>query len=190
MTNDSHSANTDSGATLETWQERLAGLEGWLRQVIRARTGEPHSVEDVYQQLALVICQRVGQLRDSSRFAPWSHRIAVVLSARHVRAKGRERRRIQVVGNEATNQEATQQRHYDPLAILLDRERQALVLQAMNHLPARDREMLVLKYEERLTYEDLASYLGITEKAVDRRLARARDRLRSELAKRGIGQKV
>jgi RNA polymerase sigma factor (sigma-70 family) len=182
----SPTASPDSGTTVERWQERLAGLEGWLRQVIRARTGEPHSVEDLYQQLVLVVVERIGQLRDETRFAPWSHRIAVVLSARHVRAKSRERRRIQVVGNEAISSSSVQQKNYDPLVILLDRERRNLVLDAMTTLPACDREMLVLKYEEHLSYGQLASCLGITEKAVDRRLSRARERLRYELTKRGI----
>ncbi len=44
----------------------------------------------------------------------------------------------------------------------------------------------MLKYEARMSYRALAEHLGITEKAVDRRLARAREKLRSELQRLGV----
>lgn len=168
------------------WQDQLAALEGWLRQVIRARTGEASCVEDIYQQLALVVCQRIEQLRDASRFAPWSHRIAVVLSARHIRSKVRERKRLESISVDSVSAICDKEKSYEPLALLLVRERHQVIRDAITRLAPRDREMLVLKYEDRLSYRELSQYLGITEKAVDRRLARARTLLRNELAQLGI----
>ncbi|MFO0940169.1 MAG: sigma-70 family RNA polymerase sigma factor [Pirellulales bacterium] len=168
------------------WQDQLAALEGRLRQVIRARTGESGCVEDIYQQLALVVCQRIEQLRDASRFAPWSHRIAVVLSARHIRSKVRERKRLESLSVDSLSTINDKEKSYEPFALLIVRERHQVIREAMTRLAPRDREMLVLKYEDRLSYRELSEYLGITEKAVDRRLARARTQLRNELAQLGI----
>jgi RNA polymerase sigma-70 factor (ECF subfamily) len=44
----------------------------------------------------------------------------------------------------------------------------------------------MLKYGERWSYREIAERLGITEKAADARLMRARDRLRRELFTLGI----
>ena len=56
----------------------------------------------------------------------------------------------------------------------------------MARLAGRDAEVLLLKYGERWSYRQIAERLGITEKAVDTRLVRARERLRQELIRRGI----
>ena len=65
---------------------------------------------------------------------------------------------------------------------LLAGERQNLVRQAVARLPRREVEILLLKYSENWSYEQLAQHLGTTESAVESRLHRARQRLRKELA--------
>ena len=52
----------------------------------------------------------------------------------------------------------------------------------MSRLPKRDAEILMLKYTEDWSYRALAEHLGISESAVETRLHRARQRLRTELA--------
>jgi RNA polymerase sigma-70 factor (ECF subfamily) len=68
------------------------------------------------------------------------------------------------------------------LSLLLVREREELVRQALAKLPPADAEVLALKYGERWSCREMARRLGITEKAVECRLARARARLRNLLA--------
>jgi len=53
---------------------------------------------------------------------------------------------------------------------------------AIKRLARRDAEILLLKYTEDWSYRDLAERLNISESAVEARLHRARQRLRSELA--------
>ena len=163
------------------WSEVLAAHEGWLRKVIAARTGEPQAVDDVFQQLALAACCRGDQLRDCSRIVPWLHRIAVVLSARHRRSMGRTRAAMAGLANRlVTDVETTR------LDVLIDQERHEATRVAMSQLQPRDREVLILKYDEHMSYRAIAIRLGITEKAIDRRLSRARDKLRHELNRAGM----
>jgi RNA polymerase sigma-70 factor (ECF subfamily) len=70
----------------------------------------------------------------------------------------------------------------DPLGWLLADERQDLVRQAMARLPGRDVEILLLKYTENWSYEQLAQHTGVSESAIESRLHRARRRLRKQLA--------
>jgi RNA polymerase sigma-70 factor (ECF subfamily) len=73
-------------------------------------------------------------------------------------------------------------RQPDPLGWLLSEERRAQVRTAMSRLGRRDAEILLLKYTEDWSYRELADRLGVSESAVEARLHRARQRLRTELA--------
>jgi RNA polymerase sigma-70 factor (ECF subfamily) len=57
-----------------------------------------------------------------------------------------------------------------------------MVRSAIRSIPRREAEMLLLKYTEHWSYEQLAQHLGVSESAVESRLHRARARLRRELA--------
>jgi RNA polymerase sigma-70 factor, ECF subfamily len=64
---------------------------------------------------------------------------------------------------------------------LLHQERDEQVMETLAALPDRDREVLVMRHFEHLTTADIAEALGITEGAVEGRLLRAVQRLRSRL---------
>jgi RNA polymerase sigma-70 factor (ECF subfamily) len=71
----------------------------------------------------------------------------------------------------------------DPLVWLLADERRQLVREALGRLPPRDADILLLKYTENWSYQQLADHMGISHSAIETRLHRARARLRCELAK-------
>ncbi len=175
------SSNTEQGAATQEWALVLTAHESWLKQIIRARTGEPQSVDDIFQQLAFVACSRGDSLREIVNLVPWFHRVAVVLSARHRRTMARSKNKI-VRAADASLQPVVS----TGLELLVNAERHQQTRQCLEILEPRDREILVLKYEERMSYRAIAELLGITEKAVDRRLDRARQRLRTELNRLGI----
>lgn len=60
-------------------------------------------------------------------------------------------------------------------------EQQASLMKALSELPARQRAAVMLIYDEGLSGGEAASILGLTAKAVERLLARARARLRELL---------
>jgi RNA polymerase sigma-70 factor (ECF subfamily) len=175
--------DADKAAPLD-WGRCLSAHEAWLRKVILARTGEPQAVDEVFQQVSLAAVEQRSPLSDPDKAAPWLHRLAVVYSARHRRKLGRERRAVRYV--------AEQQAHLgngyaaDALAWLTARERHEQTQFALARLAGADAEILMLKYGERWSYREIAERLGITEKAADARLMRARDRLRRELFTLGI----
>jgi RNA polymerase sigma-70 factor (ECF subfamily) len=166
------------------WGALLAAHGGWLRKVILARTGEVQAVEEVFQLVALAAVEQRAPLVDPAKGVPWLHRLAVIQSARYRRKLGRERRAMQSIKERSPhlgNGYAD-----DALAWLLARERQAQTQTALARLAGADAEILLLKYGERWKSRQIAERLGITEKAVDARLVRARGRLRHELTQLGI----
>jgi RNA polymerase sigma-70 factor (ECF subfamily) len=164
------------------WAALLPEHEPWLRRVILARTGEPQAVEEVWQQLALAAVEQRWPLADAERVGPWLHRLAVIAAARYCRQQGRRRHALAGwAESQRNNGHAT-----DSLGWLMRAERLELTRQALLRLDGRDAEILLLKYGERWSYRQIAARLGITDKAVDCRLLRARERLRQELTRLGI----
>jgi RNA polymerase sigma-70 factor (ECF subfamily) len=166
------------------WGAALAAHESWLRKVILARTGQVQAVEEVFQRVALAAVEQVAPLTDPAKVAPWLHRLAVIQSARYRRTMGRERRAMRSF----TESQAHLGNGYasDVLGWLVARERHDQTRLALARLDGADVEILMLKYGERWSYRQIAERLGISEKAVDSRLTRARDRLRHELLASGI----
>lgn len=182
MTAAEPSSPADASPAID-WGSKLAEHETWVRQVIAARTGESRAVDEVWQQVALAAVEQRWPLTDPSKVAPWLHRLAVIAAARYCRQAGRRRQAEKLASLHSANGSPAA----DPLALLMRRERLTLTREAMARLAPRDAEMLQLKYGERWSYRQLAEHLGITEKAVDCRLLRARARLRAELERLGIG---
>ena len=79
---------------------------------------------------------------------------------------------------------ATDQESVNPAALLEQTEDAELVREAMDHLPAEFREILVLRHLEGLSYKEIADIAQIPPGTVMSRLARARGKLKECLAAR------
>jgi len=163
------------------WQAVLAEHDRWLRTVVCARLGEPQAVDDVMQEVSLAAVRQHAPLADATKVAPWLYRLAVTQSLLYRRKQGR-RRRLTGDYAERVRPGEEENREADPLTWLLADERRQLVRRAVSRLPRRDAEILLLKYSEDWSYRDMADHLGISQSALQARLHRARQRLRSELA--------
>jgi RNA polymerase sigma-70 factor (ECF subfamily) len=67
---------------------------------------------------------------------------------------------------------------------MMRRENAIAVRAALDALPANQRLAIVLHYHENLGYQEIASALETTTKAVERLLARGREQLRDVLGRR------
>jgi RNA polymerase sigma factor (sigma-70 family) len=162
------------------WQAALAEQDRWLRTVVYARLGEPQAVDEVMQEVALAAVRQKAPLNDATKVAPWLYRLAVTQSLLFRRKQGRRRKLNDRYARRIRPSESDN-RERDPLEWLLAKERRAMVRTALERLPRRDAEILLLKYTQDWSYRDLADHLGISHSAVQARLHRARARLRSEL---------
>ena len=161
------------------WQAALADHDRWLRTVVLARLHEPQAVDDVMQEVALAAVRQAAPLADVAKLAPWLYQLAVRQSLLYRRKCGRRRRLLDGVfrqaddGNIATDTQT--------LYWLIAGERQELVRRALKLLPARDSQILLLKYTEDWNYHQIATHLGCSHSAVETRLHRARGRMRTAL---------
>jgi RNA polymerase sigma factor (sigma-70 family) len=174
-------SGTTSGAAKASveWSSVLVEHGRWLRTVIAARVGDFAATDDVMQEVATLAVEKGHQLRDAARVAPWLYRLAVMAALQYRRRQGRRRKLIdRFVEQQAPTADS---RERDPLDWLLADERQALVRKALERLPQRDAEILLLKYTEDWSYRQLAEHLGLSTSAVEARLHRARQKMRRAL---------
>ena len=163
------------------WHTALAEHDRWLRAVVLTRVGQAAAVDEVMQEVALAAVRQQAPLADAAKLAPWLYRLAVTQSLLFRRKQGR-RRKLSARYAERVQPTEADGRQGDPLDWLVSAEQQQRVRRAIERLSPRDAEMLVLKYTENWSYEQLAQHLGTSESAVESRLHRARGRLRRELA--------
>ncbi len=78
----------------------------------------------------------------------------------------------------------------DPAQAALRKEKRQRVRDLLDRLPAGDREVLVLRFLERLSTAEAAEVLGISSGAVRLRLMRALERLRQSLGDLTLGEDV
>ena len=163
------------------WSAVLSEQDSWLRTVLLARLGDPLSVDDVLQDVRASLVAKGHLLRDPAKLAPWLYRVAVTSALAYRRRVGRQRKLITRYAEQLppTSDDAGQ---LDPLAWLLADETVSLVRRALDRLPAREAEILLLKYTQDWSYRQIAEHLGLSISAVEARLHRARERLRKGLA--------
>ncbi len=171
----------DSASTPFDWQQALAQHDRMLRAVVAARLGERQAVDEVLQEVALAAVAGRAPLADVSRVAPWLYRLAVRQTLLYRRKHGRARRLLDRFATIARVSDFDS-RAVDPLEWLLADERGAMVRQGLARLAPRDREILLLKYTEDWSYQEIAARMGVSCSAVEARLHRARGRLREVLS--------
>lgn len=135
--------------------------------------------EDVAQEALLRAYLTLHSLRDPRSLKSWLFGIALNTSREHLRAeRNRLRRLSEVYGG-----------MYEPNALTAAPdeafERQAhveLIRQAVEKLPAKRRESVLLYYFEHLSVKEIAGLLGVSRSVVKTRLHRARRTLRPVLS--------
>jgi uncharacterized protein len=127
----------------------------------------PEDAEDVVQEALLRAYLGLSQLRDPARFGAWLCGIAVNLAKMRLRRRALEAR---VVAEHSLTNGAE------------DREVFELVRDAIEVLPSRQRQIVLMHYVDGLSCEEIAALLGSSPGAVRVRLHRARRQLREQLA--------
>jgi RNA polymerase sigma-70 factor (ECF subfamily) len=163
----------------------LAKHQGWLRTVLLARLRDADIVDEVMQEVAVAIIHQQSKPEAIEHPGPWLYRVALKQILMYRRKTGRRRRLLKALTEQPTSTGNAPQ-HYDPLQWLLMRERQQSVQSSLEQLGDRDREILLLKYNDGLSYDQIAERLGITPASVRMRLHRARIHLKNHLAEGAV----
>lgn len=160
--------------------QALPEHEAWLRTTLLARLGSRDEVEEVMQEVAVAAANQSAKSEPIERVGPWLYRVAMRQMMLFRRKAGRRKK---LLNNVAQMRQPTEEdkKSKTPLEFLVSAERQQEVRRAMVKMSERDRQLLLLKYVEGMSYGEIAAQVGVTASAVQSRLHRARGLLRKEL---------
>ena len=167
-------------AAFETLSQRVRAR---AFQVAHSLVGSREDALDLCQE-AFLKAFRARQSYDPSQpFMPWFHRILRNTCFSFLRKHRRLRKRSLTYQGEDGEDEDYELTDPGPApdAGVLAEERSLLFQGALDGLSARDREILVLRHFEELSYRDIAATLGVPQGTVMSRLFHARRRLRDAL---------
>ncbi len=145
-------------------------------QACRAILRHEHETEDAFQATFLVLARKARTLWVRKSLSPWLYEVACRI------AEGAR--------SDAARRQDHERRAAERTASTIDEEnrddRDAVVCAEVTRLPERYRIVVVLCDLEGLTQAQAAHRLGWPSGTVRSRLARARDRLRVQLTRRGL----
>jgi RNA polymerase sigma factor (sigma-70 family) len=166
----------DERAFAELVQRHLGVVYG---AALRRTGGRVHLAEEIAQKVFTDLARKAAALRHHPTLTGWLYRSTRYAAIDAARAELRREKAAQSLAamtdpNFASDSSPEWQR----LRPLLD--------EAMDRLKERDREALLLRYFEGLSFGEVGARLDLSENAARMRTERALDQLRGHLGRRGI----
>jgi RNA polymerase sigma-70 factor (ECF subfamily) len=162
----------DEAAFAELVERYQPRLRYYLRKMLR----DVQSAEDALQEVWLDVFRAVSRLADLGAFRAWLYRIARDRALRQLR---KHRPPYQPLEEVDPVDGRTEEEHFTA-------EDVESIHAALDELAAEHREVLVLRYLETMTYEEIARVVGCQLGTVRSRLYYARHALRSVLERMNV----
>ncbi len=143
--------------------------------------------EDGVQEVFVKVQRRIATFRGEAALSTWLYQVAVNVLRDHRRRTQRLTRALPFASGPGgfSEQEPAEQRLEAatpaPGEEAVRGERRQLIRAALDRLPTRFREVLVLRELEGWSYRDIARVLALPQGTVESRIFRARARLAAEL---------
>jgi len=152
------------------YERNYAPISAYVRRRVRRADG---SDADIVAEVFVVAWRRFLEVPEQTKELPWLYGVARNLVANHFRSAQRSSAltdRLMVEERASVDSSAGSS------------ELELRVRRAVDQLSDLDREIFRLIHWEELTHEEVGVSVGITAKAVERRVARARKKVRDYLA--------
>jgi RNA polymerase sigma-70 factor (ECF subfamily) len=147
--------------------------------------GSDDEAREVTQEAFLRAFRHLQSFKQEARFSSWLYQIALNLCRDRLRRRrGREFVSLEAVAEAAP---ARLRAGRSALELVEAQDLSRLVAAAVETLSEEQREVVVLKEYQGLTFPEIAEVLGVPVSTVKTRLYRALSQLRVRLERRGIG---
>jgi RNA polymerase sigma factor (sigma-70 family) len=170
---DRYLATRDEGAFRELVGRHL----DFVHAVARRVTGNDELARDAAQAVFVKLARDAAKVPRGLSLAAWLHRTCRCMAIDLVRSEDRRRKREQLAHRNALMNPPPEPA-WERLAPLID--------EAVDSLPAADRELVLAKYYRNESFAGIATRLGWTEANARKRASRSLEKLRHLLARRGF----
>ena len=155
----------------ELYRRHYTAAMGAARSIL----SDWHAAEDAVQESFAIASRDQGRLKRAHKFASWLRAIC-----RNVARRMAKSRPTRFTGEAEGVCAPVRPPSTDGLL--------GAVRQSVDRLPPSAREVVLLRYFGRLSYEQIGGVLKISPAAVRGRLARAKRKIESDLRQRGLGR--
>lgn len=150
---------------IEKYKEPLYGI-------ILRMTRNPHDAQDLVQEVFIKVYERLGQYEEKGSFKSWFYRVAT----NHCMDQFRKKR---LVSSEMTDNLIVNEQH--PEVIFLKKEKERRLEKLIATLPEDERLIILLRYRQELTYEEISDSTGYPLSTVRNKLHRAKKKMRKKM---------
>jgi len=160
------------GGDIESFGELCRRYYAAMVAVAYAVLSDHQLAEDAAQESFARALVNLKNLKNSARFVQWLAAICRNVAKDMVTAKARH------ISTEDFSQVARENNSDD--------ENSRAILRAIEQLPAPARELIVLRYYNNLSYEQIGSILGISRATINGRILRAKRKMANYLRRNGF----
>ncbi len=143
--------------------------------------GNAEDASDAVQEVFVSLFLQRQQFAGRSKYSTWVTGIAIKTSLMLRRGRGRRRRHEDVAKDLGSQRQHREMRGDHPEAVID-------LARMLETLEEEDRALLIMKYSEGYSYEDLALLFELSVSACKMRVSRARERLRQRFPEHSFGQ--
>ena len=155
--------------------------------------GDRAEAEDLAQEVFISIFKAIEGFRGDSQLSTWVYRVATNHCRNRLKYLTRRRRQLTEAYDEQSDDASTQipgqARPDAPDRLLEARQTEHSLEQGLLTLDEEQRELIVLREVEHLSYEEIMAITGLPEGTVKSRLHRARAALRDHIEKSERGSR-
>jgi RNA polymerase sigma-70 factor (ECF subfamily) len=155
----------------------LERFRGRVWSVCYRLMGNEHDASDAAQEVFVRLFVNRGKFAGRSKYSTWVHGVAVRTCLGMRRGRGRRQKHERTAMDE-TAPEAVAPAEA-PAGLSLD------LMQMLDTLDEEDRALLLLKYAESYSHEELAAIFEISVSACKMRISRARDKIQKHFQDQG-----
>lgn len=136
-------------------------------------TRDTNTAEDIYQDVWIKVLMNLDSYKESQPFSPWL--ITVAKNTIYDYSRKEKKVSIRLIIN---TQEDTQE---DPEKELIEKERLQILTEYINQLSEHDKTIIILKYFEELSNDEIANILKSDAKTIKWQLYEAKKRLKKKI---------
>jgi RNA polymerase sigma-70 factor (ECF subfamily) len=148
--------------------------------------GDYDAALDLTQEVFIKVYSSLARYRPEFKFSTWIYKIAHNASVDHLR---RSASREQAIISEVDGEEremTVMSRKLSPEQEYAVEERRAEIERVVRQLPSVYRELIILRHQHDLSYDEIAEVMSLPLGTVKNRLFRAREMMRQQFVNRGI----
>jgi RNA polymerase sigma-70 factor (ECF subfamily) len=166
------------------FEDIVAENESKIFNTIYSFTGNYEDALDLTQEAFISAYRHIDKFRQESSIYTWLYRIAINLCKKHY---NRKKKRDSVFTSSLDDPETLQHvgkrvsEYRSATEILELDEEQSMIRREIACLPEKHRVVIILKYMQDLSYEEVADVLGCGVGTVKSRLSRAKEKLKQRL---------